>query len=710
VKRKKGVLKDRGELRGVEEKGGARRFLRQRAASEPFGARRLLGFEGGERGEKEGHHHAAFDPLARITIEEVYPELDGGRYPVKRILGDLFEVWADIFRDGHERIGAVVKYRHGRGPWRETPFAHFDNDRWIARFPLDRVGLWRYAIEAWTLRYESWCEEVEKKRAAGQDLALELAEGRALVATAERNAAAADVPRIIEVLRAFDEGGARERERLLLSPAVRELASHALPREDLVRYPKELEVIVDREIACFAAWYEMFPRSQGKTPGRSASFDDCIARLPEIAALGFDVVYLVPIHPIGRVNRKGRNNTPRKRPGDPGSPYAIGSAEGGHRAVHPELGTLDDFRRFVAAASRLGMEVALDFAVQCAPDHPWIREHPEWFLFRPDGTVKYAENPPKKYEDIVNVEFYNSDWVGLWRELRDVVLFWIEQGVKIFRVDNPHTKPLPFWEWMIREVKAVAPETIFLSEAFTRPKKMRSLAKAGFSLSYTYFTWRTTKDELIEYLTELTQSWVKEYFRPNFFTNTPDILSPFLQQGGRPAFCIRLVLAATLSPVYGIYNGFELCENAALPGSEEYENSEKYEYKVWDWDRAGNIKEDIRIVNRFRRENAALQQFLDLRFLPCENPNIVAYAKRSLDGSNIVVAVVSLDPHQAQEGEVTLSLSEFALPEDREFFLEEAFTRRLYTLRSARQHFVLDPEENPALLFRLGARGPNEPS
>ncbi len=685
-------------MSGEEKKGGARRH---HAESGSFGARRLSASQGGGRGESLSHPHAAFDPFARITIEEVYPELDGGRYPVKRIVGDPFEVWADIFRDGHDRIRAVVKYRHEEGPWQESPFTHFDNDRWVARFSLDRIGLWRYTIEAWTDRHESWCEELEKKRAAGQDVAPELLEGRALVAAAERNATAADLPRIEEVLRAFDEGDGEEGARLLASPELRELMERAFPREDPVRYEKELEIVVDREKARFAAWYEMFPRSQGNVPGQSASFEDCIARLPEIAELGFDVVYLVPIHPIGRVNRKGRNNSPHGVEGDPGSPYAIGSVEGGHRAVHRELGALSDFRRFVAAASRLGIEVALDFAVQCAPDHPWIRAHPEWFRFRADGTVQYAENPPKKYEDIVNVEFYNSDWEGLWRELRGVVLYWVEHGIRIFRVDNPHTKPLPFWEWLIREVKAVAPETLFLAEAFTRPKKMRALAKAGFSLSYTYFTWRTTKEELTEYLTELTQSWMREYFRPNFFTNTPDILSPFLQQGGRPAFRIRLVLAATLSPVYGIYNGFELCENAALPDSEEYENSEKYEYKVWDWNREGNIKEDIRVVNRFRRDNPALQQFLELRFLPCDNRNILAYVKRSLDRSNTVIVVVSLDPHHAQEGEVALPLAELGLREDEEFLLEEAFAGRLYTLRGARRRFLLDPEENPALLFRV---------
>jgi starch synthase (maltosyl-transferring) len=413
------------------------------------------------------------------------------------------------------------------------------------------------------------------------------------------------------------------------------------------------------------------------------------------------VVYLVPIHPIGRVNRKGKDNSTQARPGDPGSPYAIGAEEGGHRTVNPELGTLADFRRFVRAAAAQGMEVALDFAVQCAPDHPWVREHPQWFRFRPDGTIKYAENPPKKYEDIVNVDFDNPDREGLWTELRDVVLFWVGEGVRIFRVDNPHTKPLPFWEWLIREVKARCPEAIFLAEAFTRPKMMRALAKAGFSQSYTYFTWRNTKAELTEYLTELTGYPATEYFRPNFFTNTPDILPVSLQEGGRPAFRIRLVLAATLSPAYGIYNGFELCENTAIPGREEYLNSEKYEHKVWDWDRPGNIKDDIRVLNRCRRDNPAMHEFLNLRFLGCSSPDMLAYLKISADRANAVIVIVNLDPHAVREGEVELPLAELGLTVDSEFALEEAFTRSMFTCRGAYQRFRLDPETNPALIFRL---------
>jgi starch synthase (maltosyl-transferring) len=641
--------------------------------------------------------HPLWRPEARIAIEDVYPELDGGRYPVKRIAGEIFEVWVDIFRDGHDKLRAAVKYRHeDEADWREAALNFFDNDRWVARFRLDRIGRWRYAIEAWTDRFASWRDEVEKKREAGQDIGLELVEGRGLAA-----AAGAGDARLAAALAEIDAADPARRAEILLSDEFAAAMARAQPREDVTRYPRELEIVVDRERARFAAWYEMFPRSQGRTPGRGASFEDCIARLPEIAALGFDVVYLVPIHPIGRVNRKGRDNTLPALPGDPGSPYAIGAEEGGHIAVHPELGTLADFRRFAAAAARLGIEVALDFAIQCAPDHPWVREHPQWFRFRPDGSIKYAENPPKKYEDIVNVDFYNPDREALWRELRDVVLFWIEAGVHIFRVDNPHTKPLPFWEWLIREVQARHPETIFLAEAFTRPKMMRALAKAGFTQSYTYFTWRNTKAELRDYLAELTQGPAKEYFRPNFFTNTPDILPVILQQGGGPAFRMRLALAATLSPAYGIYNGFELCENAALPGREEYASSEKYELKVWDWDRPGNIKDDIAALNRFRHANPALREFTNLRFLDCQNDNILAYAKTTADCSNIVLAVVNLDPFAAQEDEIVLPLSDWGLAEDAQFSLEEAFTGRVIAQQGARARFRLDPEANPSLLFRV---------
>jgi starch synthase (maltosyl-transferring) len=647
-------------------------------------------------------HHAEWRRDARILIEDVWPQIDSGRYPAKRVVGDEVAVWADIFRDGHDVLGAALKYAFEDEPWQDTRFAFHDNDRWVAHFRPDRVGRWRYTIEAWTDQFESWRADLIKKHDAGQDVALELSEGEEIVAASAPQASAEDAARLKTLLKKFKATeDTAKRTELMLSVETRELMGRCGPRADRTTYARELELVVDRTEARFAAWYEMFPRSQGRVAGKSATFDDCIERLGDVAALGFDVVYLVPIHPIGQVNRKGGDNNPVAQPGEPGSPYAIGAAEGGHRAVNPELGTLDYFHRFVAAAAGLGIEVALDFAIQCAPDHPWVAEHKQWFRFRPDGSIKYAENPPKKYEDIVNVDFDNPDRETLWTELRDTVLFWIDQGIRTFRVDNPHTKPVPFWEWLIREVKARCPEAIFLSEAFTRPKMMRALAKAGFTQSYTYFTWRNTKAELTEYLTELTQSVSKEYFRPNFFTNTPDILPVFLQEGGRSAFRIRLVLAGTLSPAYGIYNGFELCENTPIPGREEYLHSEKYEYKVWDWDRPGHIKRDIAILNRFRRENPALHELTNLRFLDCPDPNILAYAKATADRSNVVITAVNLDPHSRHESDIELPLAEFGLAPGQEFSVEEAFTGRVASWRGSRQHIALDPDTNPALLFRL---------
>jgi starch synthase (maltosyl-transferring) len=646
-------------------------------------------------------------PETRVTVENVSPEIDGGRYPIKRIVGDTVEVQADILRDGHDKLSAVVLYRRAdESVWHESPMLHVDNDRWGGSFTVRENALYQYTVQAWMDRFESWRDEVAKKHASGQDITTELVEGRELVAAAAARAAAADqddAPRLQRLMAELDEADPAEQVRLLLSCFVRHLVGRWPDRSHAVTYPIALDVIVDRTEARFAAWYEMFPRSQGTVPGRSATFDDCIRRLPEIAALGFDVVYLVPVHPIGKINRKGRDNSLVAGPDDPGSPYAIGSDEGGHRAVNPELGTLEDFRRFVAAAATHGMEVALDFAIQAAPDHPWVREHPEWFVFRPDGTIKYAENPPKKYQDIVNVDFESKNRAGLWRELMETIVFWVEQGVRIFRVDNPHTKPVPFWEWCIRNVKAKHPGVVFLAEAFTRPKMMKLLAKAGFSQSYSYFTWRNTKSELTSYLTELTQGPEREFMLPNFFTNTPDILPYFLQQGGRPAFRIRLALAATLSPSYGIYNGFELCEAAAVPNAEEYLHSEKYEYKVWDWDRPGNIKDDIAALNRFRRANPAMRLFTNLVFCPTYDEHILAYLKLMPDGSNIVFAVVNLDPHATHEATIELPLHRMGLGPNDAMLLEEAISGAQWVWRGPHQHIRLDPAVQPAMVFRVTA-------
>ena len=645
----------------------------------------------------------------RIVIEDVYPEIDGGRYPVKRISGDRFDVWADIFRDGHDKLAAALRWRRADdGTWCETPMRHFDNDRWVGRIQAPSCGLYRYTIAAWTDHFASWRDEVGKKRNAGQSISLELQEGGTLVEHAAARAGRADAARlrrILERCKSADESGCAE---LLLSSVVRHLMARVPDRADEVVYRRELELRVDRPAARFGAWYEIFPRSQGTLANRSATFEDCIARLPAITAMNFDVLYLAPIHPIGRINRKGRDNTLVASSDDPGSPYAIGAAEGGHCALHPALGTFDDFRRFLDAVRAHGMELAIDFAVQCAPDHPWVRDHPAWFNMRPDGTLKYAENPPKKYEDIVNVDFYGPGRETLWQELLETVLFWVDHGVHIFRVDNPHTKPAPFWEWCIRTVQARHPETIFLAEAFTRPKMMRLLAKAGFTQSYSYFTWRNTKQELTDYLTELTQSPAKEYMRPNFFANTPDILPVFLQDGGRPAFLIRLVLAATLSGTYGIYNGFELCENAAIPGREEYLHSEKYEYKVWDWDRAGHIKNEIAALNRLRHANPALHDFTNLRFHQASDDNILFYGKigdaavspRTLP-ENVVLVAVNLDPRAPHEATIELPLREMGLGEADEFVLAELFTGTRHRWRGAHQRIRLDPNLCPAAVYTL---------
>ena len=643
-----------------------------------------------------------WSPEARILIEDVYPELDGGRYPVKRVVGDRLDVWADIFRDGHDVIAAAVLYRTERADeWLEAPMRLYDNDRWTGSVPLAEIGRYRYTIEAWTEIFASWRADAIKKRDAGQGIALELAEGHALAAAAAQRARGEDEAVLRNLLADHDARDGAARARLLLSRLLADVMARWDERGSAMRYRRELEIVVDRPLARFGAWYEMVPRSQGKEPGRSATFDDCIARLPEIAAMGFDVVYLPPIHPIGLINRKGRDNSLTAAPGDPGSPYAIGSAEGGHCAVDRALGGIEGFRRFIAASRQVGLEVALDFAIQCAPDHPWVGEHPEWFVFRPDGTIKFAENPPKKYQDIVNPDLYNRDRDGLWRALRDVILHWIGEGVMIFRVDNPHTKPVPFWEWLIREVQDHHPETIFLAEAFTRPKMLRALAKAGFTQSYSYFTWRNHKRELTDYLVELAQGPSKEYLRPNFFTNTPDILPPFLQQGGRPAFLIRLMLAATLAGAYGIYNGFELCEATAVPGTEEYLHSEKYEFKVWDWDRPGHIKEEIARINRIRRDNEALHHLANLRFHYASDEHVLFYGKATEDRANVILVAVNLDPFAAHDSEIHLPLGEIGVAGDETFVATDLLTGAEHRWRGSAQRIRLDPAIIPASIFRV---------
>jgi starch synthase (maltosyl-transferring) len=570
-----------------------------------------------------------------VIVEDVQPVLNGGRFPVKRVVGDELLVTADIYADGHGLLGAAVLVRaEDETEWREAPMRHVDNDRWGGSLRLERNARHRYAVEAWRDTFGSLREALLKKVEAGVPFATELAEARIQLEAAEARAAAASKPdatRIGRALAALKQARSDAKRVAAVSGEPLLAAVRRHPDRTFATRSAELPLVVDRERARFGAWYELFPRSQSPDPAkpRATTFEQATWRLPEIAALGFDVVYILPVHPIGRTNRKGRNNTLDAGPDDVGSPYAIGAAEGGHDAVTPELGGLEGFLRFRAAVEEHGMELAMDIALQASPDHPWVREHPEWFKHAPDGTIKYAENPPKKYQDIYPIEFGNSDpaaRAALWQAWRDVFMAWVERGVRIFRVDNPHTKPIAFWEWLIADVQREHPDVIFLSEAFTRPKMMRMLAKAGFSQSYTYFTWRETRDELRDYFTELTSTEMREYFRANAFTNTPDI-NPHHLDHGRPAFVIRTVLAATLSSSYGIYSGWELCENARLGDREEYLDSEKYEIRARDWDAEGNIKPLLGGLNRLRREWQALRLYDNLRFQYASGERTLFYRK-----------------------------------------------------------------------------------
>jgi starch synthase (maltosyl-transferring) len=638
----------------------------------------------------------------RIAIEAVTPSVDEGRFPAKRLVGEMVEVSADLVSDGHDRLAAALLWRPADDDaWREVPMIVAGNDRWAARFPLSRLGRHLFTILAWKDHFGTFAEELEKKHAAGLPIDLELEEGRLLIAESAALADRAAAPRLAALAEQVKEAEPPERRRLLLAPATAELMASARVRPHAHQHLTEFPVEAERRAAGFASWYELFPRSQSGDVNRHGMFADVTARLPAISAMGFDVIYLPPIHPIGRTNRKGRDNAPRAEPGEPGSPYAIGSAEGGHDAIHPALGTLDDFRHLRDAAATHGMELALDFAVQCAPDHPWLSEHPDWFVWRPDGSLRYAENPPKKYEDIVNVDFYGGSAVpSLWLALRDIVLFWAGEGVRLFRVDNPHTKPLPFWEWMIAEVRARFPDVLFLAEAFTRPKLMYRLAKIGFSQSYTYFTWRNTKEELTEYLTELTTN-AREFFRPHFFVNTPDINPVFLQTSGRPGFLIRAALAATLSGLFGVYSGFELCEARALPGREEYASSEKYEIRAWDWDAPGNIIAEITQLNHIRRANPALQTHLGVSFHNAFNDQILYYSKVTGDLQNVVLVAVNLDPRFPQECDIEVPLWLWGLPDAASVAVTDLMDGHSFIWNGKMQHIRLDPAVMPFAIWRV---------
>ena len=633
-----------------------------------------------------------------MVIEGVKPEIDCGRFPIKRTIGDLVQVEADIFADGHEVISGVLLHRReGQADWSEVAMTHRDNDRWYGEFPVKEIGRYYYTIAAWVDRFKSWTRDLARRLEAGQELAVELMNGATLVEAAARRAPVAEASRLAEYASTIRQGGTEAVSRAL-SPELADLMYRFADRPFMSVYDKELAVVVDRKLAVFGAWYEMFPRSASILPGQHGTFRDVEARLGYIAGMGFDVLYLPPIHPIGITNRKGRNNATAAGPDDPGSPWAIGAAEGGHRAIHPQLGTLDDFRRLVGKAREMGVEIAIDLAFNCTPDHPYVREHPEWFRHRPDGTIQYSENPPKKYQDIYPFDFESNSWRELWKELKEVVRFWIGQGVYIFRVDNPHTKPFSFWEWLITEIKREHPETIFLSEAFTRPKVMCRLAKLGFTQSYTYFAWRNRKQELIEYLTELTRTEVNEYFRPNFWPNTPDILSEYLQAGGRPAFIIRLVLAATLGASYGIYGpAYELCINQPLtPGQEEYLDSEKYEIKCWDWEYPGSIKDVIAQVNRIRRHHPALHTSRGLRFHQVDNGQLIAYSKATPDLGDI-----NLDYNHPQCGWLELPLEELKIDSHQPFEVQDLLSGEQYRWQGSRNFVRLDPRALPAHILCL---------
>jgi starch synthase (maltosyl-transferring) len=645
----------------------------------------------------------------RVVVERVLPEIDAGRFPIKRTVGEPVHVTAWAHADGHDVLAVVLRWRAAGteppGEWNEQPMAPLGNDEWAATFDIEHQVVHEYTVHAWIDRFESWRKEVTAKVNARQDVASELLEGAALIRQATRRARterAGEEAQWLNAQSAFVAGAAdpAERAAAALDEHLAGIIRRFPDRKRATVYERVLSVWVDRARAHWSAWYEMFPRSWGPDPTRSATFRQAASHLPRVAALGFDVVYLPPIHPIGTTFRKGRGNALQAGPGDPGSPWAIGSEAGGHKAVDPGLGTLDDFAFFVDEARRLGMEVALDIAFQCSPDHPYVREHPEWFRHRPDGTIKYAENPPKKYQDIYPLDLECDDWESLWKELKSVFEFWIAHGVLIFRVDNPHTKPHRFWEWVIGELRREHPDVIFLSEAFTRPKVMSYLAKLGFTQSYTYFTWRNTKAELTEYFTELTQTEAVEFFRPNLFANTPDILHAYLQEGGVPAFRIRLILAATLGGNYGIYSGFELAEHRAVPGTEEYLGSEKYEIRRWDWDRPGHLRDLVTTMNHIRREHPALRWPRSLRFCPTDNTNLLAYSKMSPDGSDAVLVIVNLDYRQMQHGWVHLPLQQLGLPLHDVYEVVDLLDGQRYRWQGDRSYVRLDPAK-PAHVLRL---------
>ncbi len=649
--------------------------------------------------------------LRRVVIERVEPEVDGGRFAIKRTVGEEVRVRADIYADGHDLLGAVLLYRRaGESAWTEQEMRLVNNDRWEGKFRVEALGRYVYTIVAWVDAFRTWSADLQKRAEAGQDISVDVLIGVEMAQGAASRARGAEAKKLAESVAKLQDAAKKDRDAALgiaVDPELAILVNHNRDRTAAVQYEKELAVIVDPEKARFSAWYEMFPRSCTSDPKRHGTFRDCVDRLPYIAGMGFDVLYLPPIHPIGRAERKGKNNSTTPLAEDTGSPWAIGAKEGGHKAIHPQLGSLQDLKTLVGKARGLGIDVALDIAFQCSPDHPYVKEHREWFRERPDGTVQYAENPPKKYQDIYPFNFDSKRAPELWEELKSVVTHWIEQGIHVFRVDNPHTKPFAFWEWLIGEVKREHPEVIFLSEAFTRPKVMYQLAKLGFTQSYTYFAWKNTSLEITEYFTELEESGVLEYFRPNLWPNTPDILNEYLQKSGRAGFMVRLILAGTLGASYGIYGpAFELCEGRPVrQGSEEYLDSEKYQIRVWDINNPNSLRDLITHVNRIRRVSRALQRNTGLKFHPVDNPQLIAYSKVCEDSTDKILVVANLDPHNRQAGWVNLDVDAFHLGTEESFQVHDLLTDARYVWHGSRNFVELNPAVLPAHIFRVQAIG-----
>jgi starch synthase (maltosyl-transferring) len=643
------------------------------------------------------------DGRKRVVIENVKPSIDGG-FAVKRIEGEMLNVSADLLCDSHDSIGAEVLYKKStEKQWSNSPMHLVDNDRWESSFHLAEAGIYYYTVRAWVDHFQSWQHNLVKKFSASQDISVELQIGAQFL----KNASGRVPSALSESLQARADALLEESDhaKAVLLATDKEITAllRAYPDLSLAQtFPVQYQVIVERKRALFSSWYEVFPRSCSSREGVSGTFRDCERRLPLISQMGFDVIYLPPIHPIGFTNRKGKNNSLIAEEGDPGSPWAIGSDYGGHRAIEPSLGTIEDFIDLINAATSYGIEIAMDLAFQCSPDHPYIKSNPEWFKTRPDGTIQYAENPPKKYQDIVPFDFETDAWRELWDELKSVVFFWLEKGIRIFRVDNPHTKPFGFWQWLIAEVRERYPDVIFLSEAFTRPKVMYRLAKLGFSQSYTYFTWRNTKAELIEYFEELSHSEISEFFRPNLWPTTPDILPQYLQFGDERAFAVRLVLAATLSSSYGIYGpSFELAVNEAPAGREEFLNSEKYEIKYWDWTEGEKLRKMITVLNSIRQNNPALQDFRNVKFYPVENDYLLFYIKTTDDLTNVVAVIVNLDPFNPQTGKVHFPVQALGINSEEPYLLQDLLGEERFLWSGAQNFITVDPSRTPAFVFRL---------